>query len=241
VTSDKCYEPIVERRAHQEADRLGGHDPYSASKACVEVMVDAWRRSFGAPVLATARAGNVIGGGDWSDDRIVPDLARARARGETPTLRNPDAIRPWQHVLEPLSGYLWLGALLAEDPSLPRAWNFGPGPEASASVRHLAELFVDRWDANGGPAGPRPVAHSVDGAPSERSFLAVDSSLAAAELGWRQVLTFQETVDMTAAFYAKACARPNFQARRLLLAQIGAYEGLAEERGVAWMPTGVRA
>lgn len=148
VTTDKVYDNREWVHGYRETDRLGGHDPYAASKAAVEIVVDSWRRSFGGNLrLATARAGNVIGGGDWSENRILPDLARAFAQGQPLGLRNPDAIRPWQHVLEPLSGYLSLADRLvtSDDPAWQGAFNFGPEPADVLPVRDLVEAAIRHW------------------------------------------------------------------------------------------------
>ena len=144
VTSDKCYENDGTARAFTEADPLGGHDIYSASKAATEIMTRSWQRAFNARI-ATARAGNVIGGGDYGIDRIVPDCVRSLTAGDPIAVRSPAATRPWQHVFDCLSGYLWLGARLAEDESLADAFNFGPTLEAQRPVRELVENFLAHW------------------------------------------------------------------------------------------------
>ncbi len=185
VTSDKCYAESNPPGAHAESDRLGGLDPYSASKAGAELVAQSWRHTYWdagrGPALATARAGNVIGGGDWSDDRIVPDLVRASGSRQPATLRNPAAVRPWQHVLEPLSGYLSLGAqLLSDGPGFSRAWNFGPDPVTVRSVSDLAREFLGRWAAHGGAEPPQPeVACDLPSGRAERAVLAIDSTAAA--------------------------------------------------------------
>ena len=159
VTSDKCYENHETGHAYVEGDPLGGFDPYSSSKGCSELVTVAYRRSFfnepGTPRVATARAGNVIGGGDWGEDRILPDCARALSAGVPVLVRNPGAVRPWQHVLESLSGYLWLGAKLClgngdEARAFDGAWNFGPASECCVTVREVVELFVRRGVKAGG-------------------------------------------------------------------------------------------
>jgi len=159
VTTDKVYRNCEWPFGYREVDSLGGHDPYSASKAAMEVAVSSWRDSFFPPHklaehgvrMASARAGNVIGGGDWSDNRIVPDLARALAAGQPPGLRNPGALRPWQHVLEPLAGYLWLGACLAAPGGEKHAdaWNFGPAPTDVRTVGELAMAMGRAWNSEG--------------------------------------------------------------------------------------------
>ena len=155
VTSDKCYENKEQRRGYVESDPLGGHDPYSASKGCSEIITESYRRSFFSPdeykkshqtLVASARAGNVIGGGDWGEDRIVPDIARAVSQNRKVQIRNPRATRPWQHVLEPLSGYLLLGQkLLEEDQKYSGAWNFGPSYDEQVTVLSVIENLQKQW------------------------------------------------------------------------------------------------
>lgn len=148
ITSDKCYQNVEKRQGYREDDILGGGDPYSASKACAEIATKAYIRSFfngeNSVKIATARAGNVIGGGDWAEDRIIPDCVRALSKGETVMIRNPEATRPWQHVLEPLCGYLYLGQYLLEKPKnvSGEAFNFGPDEKIVKSVREVMELFL---------------------------------------------------------------------------------------------------
>jgi CDP-glucose 4,6-dehydratase len=198
VTSDKVYENHGAGRAFIEGDRLGGHDPYSNSKACAELLTTSFRDSFFAdgPAIATVRAGNVIGGGDWSTDRLIPDCVRALWRGEAVSLRYPDAVRPWQHVLEPLSGYLSLAQGLVEAPQrLPRAVNFGPDPASFCTVREVVEAFGSRFD--GKPGWIRdPSPH-----PAEAGALTLSSALAGRSLGWRPRLDIRETLSWTADWY----------------------------------------
>jgi CDP-glucose 4,6-dehydratase len=237
VTSDKCYATGPTGAAHVEADRLGGVDPYSASKAGAELVAACWRQSYWdegrGPALATARAGNVIGGGDWSEDRIVPDLVRAFGSGQPARLRRPAAVRPWQHVLEPLAGYLTLGArLLDAGSTYAEAWNFGPDPAAARTVAELAREFLLRWAVHGGPPAPPPVAgvnEPPDG-PPERATLAIDSSAAHRRLGWRPILRFSEAVDLTAWWYARWASGRSFDARAAMVEQIRTYERLSVER-----------
>lgn len=201
VTTDKCYENTGKSGGYIETDPLGGHDPYSASKAAAEIAIASWRRSCfhqpGAPGIASARAGNVIGGGDRASDRIVPDLFRALAAGRPLQVRNPKAVRPWQHVFEPLHGYLMLTAALLHDPvRYGGAWNFGPAPGQFHTVRELVEamhahLGRGNWESTAEPD-----------APHEAALLTLDSSKAATQLGWRPALDFEETVRLTAEQYA---------------------------------------
>lgn len=186
VTSDKCYAPGP--RPHREDDPLGGRDPYSASKAAQEHVVAAYREAFGLP-LATVRAGNAIGGGDWAAGRLIPDLARARAAGEPVAIRHPDAVRPWQHVLNPLAGYLRVAeGLLAGEP-VAEAWNFGPDAEDERPVRWLVERWGVPMTAGAGDARETPV-------------LRVDSAKAHTRLGWRATWDLAAGLDAAAAFYA---------------------------------------
>lgn len=216
VTTDKVYRNREWEYAYRETDELGGHDPYSASKAACEIAVASWRASFAGPAgiaVATARAGNVIGGGDWSEDRIVPDCYRAWSRGETVQLRSPAATRPWQHVLEPLAGYLTLAAYLHDGRPAIDACNFGPGPggdqSVEALVRSLAAFGVGRgWAATG-----RAEHH-------EARTLSLDVDRARHRLGWVPRLSFGETARWTDAVYAA----PPSEAAALLARQIDEYE-----------------
>lgn len=196
VTSDKCYENREWVYGYRETDMLGGHDVYSASKAAVELLTAAWRRSFGL-TAATVRAGNVIGGGDWAADRIVPDCLRALTRGQAIAVRNPLAVRPWQHVLEPLSGYLLLGSRLlsAEGACYADAWNFGPPPEQALSVRQLVEAVLAAW------GGGSWIDASDPQAPHEATLLQLSTDKARALLGWRPHWDFATTVRQTVAWY----------------------------------------
>ena len=206
VTTDKCYENREWEFAYRETDALGGHDPYSASKACAEIVSASWRASFlgtddgrGHPVLlATARAGNVIGGGDWAAERIVPDLARALDAGETVRVRRPSAVLPWQHVLEPLAGYLALGArLLDGDACFADAFNFGPADDDTLTVGELVRAFERHW-----PALRCEFATADDG-PHEAGLLRLDSARARSRLGWRPVWRSERAVERTAAWYRR--------------------------------------
>lgn len=205
ITTDKCYENREWVHSYREEDGMGGHDPYSSSKAAVELATDSWRRSFlsGAhPVrLASARAGNVIGGGDWAQDRIVPDAMRALAAGASIPVRNPSATRPWQHVLEPLGGYLLLAARLAgetPDPArrnqLEGAFNFGPRLESNRSVRDIVEEILKHW-----PGQWDDRSNSAD--PHEAGLLNLAHDKAFHLLGWRPGWDFRETIRRTVEWY----------------------------------------
>ena len=175
------YAPTPGRR-HVEEDPLGGIDPYSSSKAAAELVAAAYREAFaraeGGPAVATARAGNVIGGGDWADDRLVPDVVRALVAGRPLELRYPAAVRPWQHVLDPIEGYLVLAERLCEDATVPGAWNFGPDAQSVADGGVVARRFAEAWGEEFALV-PRPLR-----APEERS-LELDASHARDELGWQ--------------------------------------------------------
>ncbi len=206
VTSDKCYERPESGRRFVEDDPLGGYDPYSASKGMVEVLVRSWRRSFhgdGDSVrIATCRAGNVIGGGDRAEDRIVVDAVRALANGTSIRVRNPAARRPWQHVLDPLSGYLRVALALEDDPAHATAWNFGPHADSERTVAELCDAIVSSWGS-----GRWDHDAPVD-APHEAPCLHLSSERATSRLGWRPSWAFDEAVKRTVAWYraAEECA-----------------------------------
>jgi CDP-glucose 4,6-dehydratase len=198
VTSDKVYESDGSGHAFAESDRLGGNDPYSGSKACAELVAISFRNSFygDGPPIATARAGNVIGGGDWSADRLIPDCVRALAAGLPVSLRYPDAVRPWQHVLEPLSGYLALVQALVESPdTAPRAINLGPEPVDSCTVREVVEVFSARF--GGKPGWVRDMRDH----PAEMKALMLSSALAQRTLGWRPRLSLGACLSWSADWY----------------------------------------
>jgi CDP-glucose 4,6-dehydratase len=201
VTSDKCYENREWLWSYREKSALGGRDPYSASKAAAELVTRAYRESFfsddGATRIATARAGNVVGGGDWAEDRLVPDTIRALVAGRPVDLRYPSAIRPWQHVLDPLAGYLRLAELLhgPEGAAVAEAWNFAPHEEDARSVGWLVERLQRAWGATPSwqpQEGPRPHEHI---------FLKLDSTRARVELAWSPQLRIDETVRWVTAWY----------------------------------------
>lgn len=197
ATTDKVYLDQPTDSGYREDHPLGGHDPYSTSKACAELVTECYRKSFfpiSGPRVATARAGNVIGGGDWSEDRLVPDLIRAASTGSVLHIRNPNAIRPWQHVLEPLSGYLRLGqCLLAGDP-VEGPWNFGPSPDATLPVQALVSQMQTQWPGLHSAHQPGPHPH-------EASALQLDCSKAAKALGWHAVWPAEDTLRHTIMWY----------------------------------------
>lgn len=242
VTSDKCYEPAASPRPHAEGDPLGGRDPYSASKGAAEVVAAAYRRSFFDPgcfgdhgvALATARSGNVIGGGDWAADRIVPDAVRALAAGAPVEVRNPDAVRPWQHVLDALGGYLWLAARMTAESrgrppgtgpcGLDEAWNFGPVPGRTMNVRALVERLLAAWGEGSWRDCREP------NAPHETPALELSIDKARDRLGWEPVWSLDDAIDATVAWY-RAAAEGGRDLHALTVEQI---RGYAVRAGRAW-------
>ena len=239
VTSDKCYENREWAYAYRESDALGGHDPYSASKGAQEILAASYRRSFlegrdPAVGLATARAGNVIGGGDWSEDRLVPDIARALTAGASVPIRRPDAVRPWQHVLEPLAGYLSLTRHLSADASgFGSGWNFGPEPSGSGTVREVVEQALSSWGA-----GSWTDLSSHDDGPHEAGLLRLDCTRAMTFLDWRPLLTRDDAVDWTLSWYRDWAQDDDFDAIAAVDAQIEAYERRAAAAGIGWALSG---
>ena len=214
VTTDKCYENQERERGYLETDHLGGHDPYSASKAGAEMVAASYRKAFfgrnAAPLLATARAGNVIGGGDWSEDRLIPDLVRAVAAGRKLEVRSPEATRPWQHVLESLSGYLSLGAKLLEARrEFEGAWNFGPALDDGLTVAGLLERMRESWPALGWTPSIRADFH-------EARLLCLDSTKARQKLGWRPVWDLDAALRATAHWYRQYLERRQIDSRAQL-------------------------
>jgi CDP-glucose 4,6-dehydratase len=198
VTSDKVYDNRGDGRPFAEDDRLGGSDPYSASKACAEIAAASFRVSFpGGPAIATARAGNVVGGGDWAADRLIPDCVRAMQAGRPVTLRYPDATRPWQSVLDVLRGYLIYARSLHDDPDpVPKALNFGPREGAALSVRRVAEQLAESLGVTGEPWRP-----ALEEQPPEAPALRLDAALADRALGWRALQSSERALAATASWY----------------------------------------
>lgn len=221
VTSDKCYENREWIWGYRENDRLGGHDPYSASKAATELVAASYRKSFfqgpQAPLLATARAGNVIGGGDWSEDRLIPDLVRAVKAGSSLEIRSPQATRPWQHVLESLSGYLLLGERLMEGrKEFAEAWNFGPAPQGNRRVSEVLGLLEARWPSLRWHTTPEPQPH-------EASLLQLDSTKAHQLLDWSPRWDLEKALTMTASWYRKYLEMEEVLSRQQLAAYCDTY------------------
>lgn len=228
ATTDKVYAEHDGTQGYRESDALGGHDPYSSSKACAELVSDCYGKSyFSAPDsavrLATARAGNVLGGGDWAQDRLVPDLVRAALSGQALQVRRPLAIRPWQHVLEPLSGYLRLGQCLWDDPSAVGAWNFGPGAASEISVQSVAERLNVHWPA---------LRIEVDEAehPHEAAALRLDADKAHRLLAWRPVWDIDVALAKTAAWYRAFHATAQVRSA----SDLSSYIGDAQQLGLEW-------
>ena len=207
VTTDKCYENREWPYGYRESDAMGGHDPYSASKGAAEIVIASYRRSFfSSPEkagIASARAGNVIGGGDWSTNRIVPDIIKAIERGEPVKVRNVTAVRPWQHVLEPLGGYLLLAMRLLEDRErYAGAWNFGPLPNELHSVRDIVAAFIE-YLGKGSWTTDEPASRL-----HEAHLLTLDINKAIQQLDWRPILDFKKTISLTGDWYTHFRERP---------------------------------
>lgn len=222
VTTDKVYENREWEYGYRETDPLGGHDPYSASKAAAEIAVACWRRSYTAGTcirVASARAGNVIGGGDWCENRIVPDIARALAKGEAVAVRNPNAVRPWQHVLEPLGGYLELAKHLSNSdaPQFQEAFNFGPSADANRSVSELVQECLRHW-----PGGRANTAESLN-APHEAGKLALVTDRAQDRLGWQPRWNFERSVRETISWYRESIGADTASLRRMSQRSINAF------------------
>lgn len=219
ISTDKCYANHETGQAFRESDPLGGHDPYSSSKACTELVSHAYRKSFFSARgihLATARAGNVIGGGDWAENRLLPDLLRAFANGETALLRQPQAIRPWQHVLNPLAGYLMLAEQLYAGMPVGRAWNFGPDASDCITTGDLASLLAEHW---GGQA--RWSADQTADFPHEATLLNLDTADAKNILNWHPNWPLTVAIEQTAAWQRAWLSGEDMQA--VCRAQIANY------------------
>lgn len=233
ITTDKCYDNREWVYSYREEDPLGGRDPYSSSKAAAEIAIAAYRRSFFAshPVrIASARAGNVIGGGDWALDRIVPDSIRALQRGEAIPVRNKRSTRPWQHVLEPLSGYLLLGAQLVSNPDLASAFNFGPTLSSNRTVVDLVQELLKHWPGEW-------VERSDPSAVHEAKLLNLATDKAFHLLGWSPVWTFEKTIEHTAAWYRRAHeagAAAQTEMRAFTQQQINNYQECAAAGPIQW-------
>ena len=235
ITSDKCYENREWEFSYRENDPMGGHDIYSMSKGAAELVVAAWNRSFFLPhpalgPVVTARAGNVIGGGDYAADRIVPDCIRALQAGESILVRNPGAVRPWQHVLECLSGYLWLGARLAQEGKSSRLaspFNFGPEPSARQPVRRLVAEVLRSWPGEWTDG-------STPGTVHEATLLSLSIEKAGAWLQWYPSWTFEEAIQRTIVWYHERHVRKHPDLLAFTRAQIDDYAAAARAKNLSW-------
>jgi len=236
ITTDKCYRNDEEHRPYRETDPLGGHDPYSSSKACAEIVAAAYRSSFfsidrfheHSVAVATARAGNVIGGGDWAEGRLIPDLMRGFLSSQPVPIRNPSATRPWQHVLDPLWGYMMLAEqLLAGRTKYATAFNFGPAGDEQWAVERIATRLVGLWG--------NCASWIRDNVPTlhEAEFLTLDSSKSRSELGWQALLEIESALEWTLTWYK--LWHDGAEMRQVTEMQIAAYEARLQEasRGVA--------
>lgn len=219
ITSDKCYENREWVWPYREDDPMGGYDPYSSSKGAAELVISAYRRAYfsapGAPLLASVRAGNVIGGGDWALDRLIPDIVRALLAGETPFIRSPHSVRPWQHVLEALGGYLLIAQGLAGGRgALAEGWNFGPSSDDTRPVHWIADRLTQGWG--------RPGWRTQEGAqPHEAKLLTLDCSKVRAALGWRPTLALGHALDLITAWHKQVAAGED--AAEVTLTQLSSY------------------
>ena len=233
VTSDKCYNNKEWNKGYEETDELGGYDPYSASKGSAEFVFKSYYKSFFSEEgnnirIASARAGNVIGGGDWAKDRIVPDCVKAWSKLETVKLRNPDSTRPWQHVLEPLSGYLNLARLLESNSRIHgESFNFGPSDKEEFSVLDLVKNMSKYW------TNVEWIIDNNSSQSKESSLLKLNCDKALQQLNWRAILSFQETVRMTAEWY-RSFYKNSSTVRELTFSQIREYEFIAQSKGMKW-------
>ncbi len=216
VTSDKCYENREWEWGYREDEAMGGHDPYSSSKGCAEIVAGAFSRSFfsdpGGTRLASARAGNVIGGGDWGEDRLVPDIMNAALENRAVRIRNPNSIRPWQHVLSPLSGYLVLAQSVWNTPEHAAGWNFGPVEEDARPVGWIVERLGELW--------PGELLSEIDDGPHphEARYLKLDSSRARGHLGWRPLVGLDGALSSIVDWYTALSERADM--REVTLGQI---------------------
>lgn len=234
ITSDKCYDNVEWVWGYRETDALGGPDPYSASKGAAELAIKSYVKSFfsadGPVRIGVGRAGNVIGGGDWAADRIVPDCMRAWSQGRIVELRRPQATRPWQHVLEPLSGYLSLAHSLHTSNRLHgEPFNFGPNLDLNYTVADVVSRMTEAWPG----AQWKDISKEADG-PYESGLLKLNCDKALALLRWRAVMNFEETLQMTVAWYRSFYEASSADMRAVTLEQIGQYTAMARERAIAW-------
>lgn len=234
VTSDKCYQNFELARGYREDDRLGGDDPYSASKACAEIAFNSYIKSFfsgnASQKICSVRAGNVIGGGDWAIDRIVPDCIRALSENRSIVVRNPASTRPWQHVLEPISGYLWLGGNLMKNNSKVSgsSFNLGPNRSMDRTVEELANELIKVWGK-----GNWYALKDIRTQKKESALLKLNCDKVSKQLGWRKALSFRETVRMTAEWYKSFYCSKN-DMYEFSVDQIEKYIQLAKKQNIKW-------
>jgi len=233
ITSDKCYKNIEWVWGYRETDILGGIDPYSASKGATELAIQSHIKSFfpngGNVLISIARAGNVIGGGDWAAERVIPDCVRSWNEGKVAIIRNPEATRPWQHVLEPLSGYLTLASTLLEEPELHgEAFNFGPLAHQNYSVEMMVNEMLKHW-----PEVSWENASDSSKGLHESGLLKLNCDKALHHLNWRAILPFQETIRLTAEWYRTFYKNPSM-IREMTFSNIREYEFIAKEKGIQW-------
>ncbi len=223
VTTDKVYQDTNSKVAYVETDALGGSDPYSASKSAADILAQSWIKSVPAPPIAIARAGNVIGGGDWSLDRLVPDTIKAILSKEDLVLRNPAAVRPWQHVLDCLNGYLLLvDSMISHETEA--TWNFGPVPASIRTVKDVAESLIKSW----GKTNSKVRVETDKSHLKESNFLLLNSSKSREKLGWTDILDFEETMRWTASWYKSYSE--GISAEDLLSEQVSKFIGLSSTR-----------
>lgn len=237
VTSDKCYENREWEYSYRENDPMGGYDPYSSSKGCAELITAAYRRSFfkiadsHSVRLASVRAGNVIGGGDWARDRLIPDCVRSLAAKDAVIVRNPDAVRPWQYVLEPLSGYLWLGASLWNKPgTFEGSWNFGPHPAGNVSVRRIVNQVVAMW----GEGEWKHVRQDQALEPHEARTLTLDITKASTLLGWEPITSVSQAITETIGWYLEHHRNRALDVKVATLDRINHFVQAAMAKNAVW-------
>jgi CDP-glucose 4,6-dehydratase len=236
ISSDKCYQNIGTEQGYRETDPLGGYDPYSASKACAELAIAVYRdtrfQKAATPqsdlAIASTRAGNVIGGGDWACDRIVPDTVRAIAAGKDIMVRNPDSVRPWQHVLEPLSSYLWLGAIMTKDRKYCSSWNIAPDEDVVPTVKDVVTGILRRW-----PGGTKLVVERDPSFP-EAKLLRLNCTKAKEELHWSAAWGIERTLDAIVEWYKHFYNGDGKDMFAFTAGQIEAYTKSALDKNIAW-------
>ena len=236
MTSDKCYQNLDADRFHKETDPLGGSDPYSASKGAAEIITNSFRNSFfNKSNIATVRAGNVIGGGDWAKDRIVPDCIRALTTNKKIMVRNPSSIRPWQFVLEPISGILWLGSKLYTKPEkYSEAWNLGPNQTSNISVEKVVQNIIRIWDKDGSEKGSwLDTSKESKNQPNESISLLLDSTKALTSLEWKTIYSFETAINQTVSWY-KSYYNNDTSMKELSVHQIEQYSKTADQMNITW-------